>query len=86
MILHARYDLGVKPCGTRLGTRKGEKGAVRLPNILVLTGLSPRNNGKKSLIASLTESRALGRPVIAPHSCRGRRCSKASLAFALAFP
>ena len=27
----------VKPCGKRLGIRKGGKGAVRLPNILVLT-------------------------------------------------
>ena len=26
----------VKPCRTRLGIRKGEKGAVRLPKILVL--------------------------------------------------
>ena len=29
-------DLGVNPCGTRLGIRKGGKGAVRLPKILVL--------------------------------------------------
>ena len=26
----------MKPCGTRLGIRKGGKGAVRLPEILVL--------------------------------------------------
>ena len=32
------YDLGVKPCGTRLGIRESEKGTVRLPNILVLKG------------------------------------------------
>ena len=30
------YDLGVTPCGARLEIRKGEKGAVRLPKILVL--------------------------------------------------
>ena len=28
--------LGVTPCGARLGIRKGDKGAVRLPNMLVL--------------------------------------------------
>ena len=27
----------VKPCGTRLGIRKGGKGAIRLPKIRVLT-------------------------------------------------
>ena len=30
-------DLGVTPCGARLGIGKGGKGAVRLPRILVLT-------------------------------------------------
>ena len=29
------WDLGVTPCGARLGIRKGEKGAVHLPKILV---------------------------------------------------
>ena len=36
MALISTKDLGVKPRGTRLGIRKGEKGAVRLPKILVL--------------------------------------------------
>ena len=38
--IQARSVLGswVKPCGTRLGIRKCGKGAVRLPNILVLSG------------------------------------------------
>ena len=31
----------VKPCGTRLGIRKGEKGAIRLPKILVLIRPNP---------------------------------------------
>ena len=30
------WDLGVTPCGARLGIRKGGKGAVRLPRIRVL--------------------------------------------------
>ena len=34
-------DLGVKPRGTQSGIRKGGKGAVRLPRILVLTSSSP---------------------------------------------
>ena len=29
--------LGVKPCGTRLGIRKGGRGSIRLPKILVLS-------------------------------------------------
>ena len=28
---HSYWDLGVTPCGARLGIRKGGKGAVRLP-------------------------------------------------------
>ena len=35
-ILGQYWDLGVKPCGTQLGISRGEKGAVRLPKILVL--------------------------------------------------
>ena len=40
-------DLGAKPRGARDGIRKGEKGAVRLPKILVLT--APRRAGYRSL-------------------------------------
>ena len=40
-VTHSYWDLGVTPCGARLDIRQGEKVAVRLPKILVLTMPSP---------------------------------------------
>ena len=40
--------LGVKPCGKRLGIRKGGKVAVRLPKILVLI-CTPARQGNMQL-------------------------------------
>ena len=41
----------VNPCGTRLGIRKGRKGAVRLPKILVLI-VQPNQHPFRALVYS----------------------------------
>ena len=90
-ILGQYEDLGVQPCGARWGVRKGGKGAVRLPKILVLISSIPARQGGESPRApggrrALPRQRALacalgpGRPGRPEHDAlpRGRRAPPAS--------
>ena len=57
-IMGQYWDLGVTPCGTRPETRKGEKGAIRLPKILVLTCVTPARGCSVTISSAVTRQQS----------------------------